>query len=240
MPKPTLETRSLSWGTHSIHTWRLQAATPLANVPTVVMMHGAGTADSTRAFGLAQTFAASGVTVISLDFVGHGKTGGAMEAMSLQLRTELALHVINYWTAPTGKLILCGFSMSGHTALRLTGRLGERITAISLMAPGIYAKEAEEVLFGDNFSKIIRQPDSWQNSLALQDAQKFSGRVHMLMSNHDQVIPWDVPEHLLRAFRTNAQEVRFDVLAGPDHKVAIWLSSHPEYGRRILEYLLGV
>jgi len=129
--------------------------------------------------------------------------------------------------------------MSGHTALMLTERLGERVQALSLMAAGIYAAEAESVPFAEEFSSIIRKENSWQNSLALKNAERFQGKVHILTSNHDEVIPWGVSEHLLAAFKKNAAEVRFDILKEPDHKVALWLSEKPARGHDIMRYLLS-
>jgi uncharacterized protein len=230
----------IQWEGQAVHSWKLEPIHALSSAPVVVMMHGAGTSDSTRAEPLAQAFADCGVAIVSFDFVGHGKTGGEMKNMSLQQRTEVALTVINYWTKPKDELILCGFSMSGHTALMLSERLGGRVRAMSLMAPGVYAAEAETIPFTEAFSNIIRRPESWKNSLALTNAKTFSGRVHMLMSTHDEVIPWVVAEHLLAAFRHSAQEVRFDLLKEPDHKVAVWLGRHPERGHDIMRYLLGI
>lgn len=235
----TKHTTTLNWNDHQVYTWQLQPKKPLANAPTIVMMHGAGTADSTRAEGMANVFADMGLTVISLDFVGHGQTGGSFADVTLKRRTELAEAVIAHWASDTNRLILCGFSMSGHTVLRLTERLGERVHAISVMAPGIYAKAAEDVPFTTAFSEIIRVSNSWQDSLALEDARRFSGKVHIVMSNHDQVIPWGVPEHLLKAFREKASEVRFEVLAEPDHKIAVWLSQQPERCQEMMRYLLS-
>jgi len=230
---------SLRWKSYVIHTWHMQPEQLLENSPTVVMLHGAGTSDSTRSEGLARAFADCGVRVISFDFVGHGKSTGKVSEMSLKLRTDVASAVIEHWTATSDKLVLCGFSMSGHTALMLTERLGERVQAISLMAAGTYAAQAENVLFTKEFSSIIRKEYSWQDSSALKNAEKFQGKVYMLTSSHDEVIPWGVAEHLLRAFRKNAVEVRFDALKEPGHKLAIWLSERPSRGRDIMRYLLA-
>lgn len=201
-------------------------------------MHGAGTADSTRTAGLAEAYASEGVRVISFDFVGHGKTGGSMQEMSLQLRTEVARAVIDHWTSTLDFLILSGSSMSGHTALRLTEQLTDRVIALALMAPAIYATDAEEVPFTEAFSNIIRTENSWQDSLALRNAEAFPGKVHILVGADDPVIPWGVTQHLVTAFRTNASEVRFDVVRGPGHGVSGWQSARPARGRNVLQYLL--
>lgn len=234
----TKTTYTLPWETHQLYTWCLEPATRLEDAPTIILMHGAGTADSTRTEGLAETYAGHGVRVISFDFVGHGKTGGAMRDMTLRLRTEVAKVVIDHWTVANEQLILSGASMSGHTALRLTDILGDRVTALALMAPAIYAAAAEEVLFTEEFSNIIRTENSWQDSLALRNAEAFMGKVHILLGADDPVIPWGVAQHLLTTFRTNASEVRFDMVRGPGHGVSGWQSAHPERGTDVLQYLL--
>lgn len=238
MMKFTKTEQTVPWKTHQIYSWCLEPEQKLGDAPTIVLMHGAGTADSTRTEGLAETYARAGVRVISFDFVGHGKTGGSMREMSLQLRTEVAMTIINHWTSPMDALILCGTSMSGHTALRLTEQLTDRVTALALMAPAIYAADAEVVPFTEAFSNIIRVKDSWQDSLALQNATAFSGKVHMLISADDPVIPWGAMQLLLTAFRTNASEIRFEVVRGAGHGVSAWQSARPERGSDVLQYLL--
>jgi uncharacterized protein len=234
----TKAVHALPWQNQTIHTWCLDPAVPRPHAPTIVMMHGAGTSNSLRAQGMAEVFARSGMRVISLDFVGHGQTSGALQDVSLALRTQVARAVIDYWTQDTDKLILCGASMSGHTALRLTAELADRVVALNLFAPAIYAAEAEPVLFGDDFRRILRSERSWESSLALRDAQQFTGKVYIALSNHDEIIPWEAATQLFTAFKNQAREVRFSLLSEPDHKLAAWLSARPERCLDILRYAL--
>jgi alpha-beta hydrolase superfamily lysophospholipase len=114
------ETKFLGTSEGPIYTWFLESRSPnKTNKPTLVLLHGAGQSNSERYTELAKVFSDNGISVVSLDFIGHGKTGGRVEDNSLALRTKHALVAIDYWIEKTTPLILCGSSMSGHTALRV-------------------------------------------------------------------------------------------------------------------------
>ncbi len=223
----------------SLHTSFLSTQSPRADKLTVIIMHGAGESDSSRHAGLARLFADNGVSVVALDFVGHGITGGHLGDSSLSLRTEHAQAAIERWTDANTPLILCGFSMSGHVVLRLLPRLGARVKSIGLFCPATYAVEAEDVMFGDEFTEILHQPDSWRSSLGLQHAAQFKGRAAIIVGSEDAVIPWEVTAELVRRLKANASEVRLEVLGGVNHQLAAWLSNHKEFSEQIVRYLAG-
>lgn len=238
MTEHTLSTKTIEWSSRQLHTWKLEPSV-IKQDTVAVILHGAGTADSSRSFGLAHAFADEGIPVIALDFVGHGKTGGDIADLSLHKRTQQALAAINHWTTSDQKLILCGFSMSGHTVLRLTELLQKRTRAISLLCPAAYAKSAEETAFTEEFSTLIRRPESWRDSFALENAQKFDGRAHIMIGANDQIIPWGVIEALLQSLRESSKEVRLEIVTGVEHKLAQWLSEQPERCRSIVQYLMA-
>lgn len=219
------------------HTSFLQSWRQRADGLTAVIMHGAGQADSLRHAGLAKVFADSGISVISLDFVGHGKTGGKVSDNSLALRLAHTRAAIQHWTQPTTPLILCGFSMSGHVVLRLLPVMGERVRSIGLFCPATYAAKAEDVFFGPAFTNIIRAPSSWQTSLGLRDAKSFAGRAIVIVGSHDTVIPWEVIATMTGALKHKSQEVRLEVLGGVTHKLAAWLSAHQTFSEHVVAYL---
>lgn len=238
MKSHSLSAETIKWTDEQLHTWKLESSKDKYEYIAVIL-HGAGTADSSRALGLAHAFADEGVSVISLDFIGHGKTGGDIKKLSLHKRTQQAMAAIQHWTSPGQKLILCGFSMSGHTVLRLTELLGSRVNAISLLCPAVYSKDAEEVAFTEEFTAILRRPGSWQDSPALNNARSFKGRAHVMIGASDPVIPWGVIEELLKSLRENADEIRLEVVTGVEHKLAVWLSSQPDRSKYIVRYLVG-
>lgn len=230
-----MEECELALNDKTFHSWRLSTGT--AGKTVAVLLHGAGTSDSTRAVSLAEDFAAAGIPVVSLDFFGHGKTGGELAQTSLTERINQAETAITFWTKPDDTLIICGFSMSGHVVLRLTESLGDRVQSIGLFCPAVYAKEAEDVPFGPAFSEIIRRPHSWQNSLALEVAAKFKGRALIFISADDEVIPWPVVAEIASRLRISASDVRLQLVRGARHQLMQWLASQPEHRKSIVNYL---
>jgi len=234
-----LQTTSLSINDISVYTAYLPAKQPRSDGLTAVLMHGAGTASSERFHGLAEALSAKGVAVVLLDFLGHGKTGGDLHKNSLRLRTEHALAVIRHWTNATTPLILCGSSMSGHTALRVASQLGEQVRSLCLLQPALYASEAETVPFTEEFTRILHDHGSWQSSLALTDAQQFTGKAIVVIGTEDPVIPWGVIEALMNRLKVSAQEVRIDILRGVAHELPVWLPKHQTMCDQLIAYLIS-
>lgn len=221
----------------SIYTAFLPARQPRNDGLTAVLLHGAGQASSERFYGLAEKFSAAGIAVVMLDFLGHGKTGGDVRKNHLDLRTEHALTAIAHWTTSGTPLILCGSSMSGHTALRVAARLGEQVHSLCLLQPATYAAEAENVPFTDAFTKILHTKGSWQSSLALADARNFTGKAVVAIGTEDKVIPWGVIESLMNNLKESAKEVRIEILRGVGHELPLWIPRHPTFCRALIDYL---
>lgn len=217
----------------------LRTSEPRTDNLTAVIMHGAGRASSSRYTQLAQEFANEGLSVVLLDFIGHGKTGGNIADNSLQKRTTHALAAIKYWTSDTTPLILCGFSMSGHTALRTAGILGDRVNGLGLFCPAVYAAEAETLAFGPEFTELIRTPESWRDSLALKDAARFAGRAAIVIGDEDEVIPKEVISSLKHVLGESSTELHVEILPGVTHQLAKWLTAHESQSRAIVRYLVG-
>lgn len=222
-----------------LHSSILKSPKPRSDNLTAVILHGAGESSSQRHEEMAKVFAEQGVSVVTLDFVGHGKTGGNLFDSSLMLRTQHAKVAIEHWTEADTPLILCGFSMGGHTALSLLSYFGPRVRSIGLFCPATYAAEAEEVHFGPEFTTILRTNGSWRSSLGIQNAEQFKGRAAMVIGSEDVVIPWEVVTEIARALKTNASEVRLEVLGGVSHQLADWLAKHETFSKQIVQYLAG-
>jgi pimeloyl-ACP methyl ester carboxylesterase len=233
-----LQTTTLKLDGASIFTSYTRADTPRSDGLTAVFLHGAGQSNSERFAGLSAFFAGHGVAVIALDFIGHGKTGGKMSDNSLALRTSHALAVIGHWTQADVPLILCGSSMSGHTALRVASELGERVKSLWLLQPAVYAREAEDAKFTADFTEILRRPESWKSSHALQDAARFSGKALVTIGSEDKVIPWGVIEALMDNLRKSATETRLEVFDGVGHELPTWLPQHPDTCQDLFDYLV--
>lgn len=139
---------------------RAPATSPTVVLPTVVLLHGAGTSDKSRLTGLMTDFAARGHHALACDFSGHGDSSGALEDLSLRRRFRQARAVIDQCVPAGAGLVLIGFSMSGQTVADLVAHYGSRVASIGLCAPAVYAARAWPVPFSAGFTEIIRTPGS--------------------------------------------------------------------------------
>jgi pimeloyl-ACP methyl ester carboxylesterase/aminoglycoside phosphotransferase (APT) family kinase protein len=208
--------------------------------PTVVLLHGAGRGSKERLLPLLAEFTARGCRGIAFDFSGHGDSTGALRELSLRRRFEQAVAVIDAHVPAGGPLIPVGFSMSGQTVADLAGHYGERVVALGLCAPAVYAGEAWDVPFGDGdgrFSEIIRRPGGWRTAPALDVLRAYEGRAVLAVPGTDAVIPSAVTEAVQDALATRAQFTRFDV---PDagHQLGLWFQDHGAWRRDFADALL--
>nr|WP_119611822.1 phosphotransferase [Streptomyces acidiscabies] len=205
-----------------------------------VLLHGAGRGSKARLLPLAGEFTAHGVQALALDFSGHGESTGHLRELSLQRRFEQAVAVIDAYGPAELPLILAGFSMSGQTVADLTAHYGERVTAIALAAPAVYAPEAWTEPFGEGdgrFTEIIRTPDTWRRSAALDVLRGYTGRALLLVPETDEVIPPEVTEAIEDALTARAQYSRVE-LKGADHQLGLWYRDHAEARRELVTDLL--
>jgi aminoglycoside phosphotransferase (APT) family kinase protein/dienelactone hydrolase len=208
--------------------------------PAAVLLHGAGTGSKERVLPLLAEFVGRGCHGLAFDFSGHGESTGALAELSLRRRFEQAVAVIDARLPAHAPLILVGFSMSGQTVADLVRHYGDRVAAVGLGAPAVYAAEAWDVPFGDGtgrFTGILRTPGSWRDSPALDVLRGYHGRAVLAVPGTDTVIPPEVTEAVQDALAARAQYTRFE-LPGAEHRLGIWLRDHPEDARRFVTAVL--
>lgn len=208
---------------------------------TVVVLHGAGNSSKERLLPLLGEFAAHGCHRLALDFSGHGESTGALRELSLRRRFEQAVAVIDAHASEGGSLILVGFSMSGQTVADLVRHYGQRVAAVALCAPAVYAAEAWDVPFGDGtgrFSEIIRGPGSWRAAPALDALRSYEGRAVLVVPGTDAVIPPDVTEAVQDALSTRARFTRFE-LPDATHALGLWFRDHGDARREFAGAVLA-
>lgn len=235
-----LQEATIPSGGFSIYTSFLEASRPRSDDLTVAIFHGAGQASSARHQSLSGLFADHGVSVVSLDFVGHGKTGGEVGQNSLALRTLHAEAAINHWTGKKTPLILCGFSMSAYTVLRVLPRFAGRVRGIGLLCPAAYSVEADEVNFGPEFTKALKETRKLVSSSPIYaEAARFEGRALLVTGAQDEVIPWDITQDYINSLRQNTKMARVEIIGGVGHKLSAWMSENAEFSAKAIEYLAG-
>lgn len=208
---------------------------------TVVLLHGAGINGSKeRLLPLLDEFVARGCRGLALDFSGHGESTGELRELSLRRRFEQAAAVIDARVPADGPLVLVGFSMSGQTVADLARHYGERVAAIGLCAPAVYAAEAWALPFGEGdgeFSTIIRAPEGWRASPALDAFREYSGRAVLAVPGRDDIIPPAVTEAVADALSTRAQFTRLE-LPDAEHWLGLWLRDHADDRREFVDAVL--
>ncbi|WP_329241830.1 alpha/beta fold hydrolase [Streptomyces canus] len=207
---------------------------------TAVLLHGAGRGSKERLLPLLDEFVAHGCRALAFDFSGHGESSGELGELSLRRRFEQAVAVIDAHAPADGPLVLVGFSMSGQTVADLAEHYGERVAALGLCAPAVYAAEAWDVPFGHGdgrFSEIIRRPDSWRRSPALEVLRTYEGRAVLAVPGTDAVIPPEVTEVVQEALAFRAQFTRLE-LPEAEHQLGFWLRDHADDRRELVAALL--
>ncbi|MFF1476598.1 alpha/beta fold hydrolase [Streptomyces sp. NPDC058301] len=220
---------------------------------TVVLLHGAGIGDKARLAELGEDFRARGHRVLALDFSGHGASSGDLAELSLERRFRQAREAIDAYVPAGQSLVLTGFSMSGQTVADLAAHYGSRVAGIGLCAPAVYADAAWSEPFGaepgapgtppgapvSRFTEILRTPDSWRGSRALDVFRALRTRVVLAVPEVDEIIPYAVTEAVTEALAAG-NELRFTrlVFAGAHHRLGVWFREHPAERARFVDAVL--
>ncbi|MFJ7072776.1 alpha/beta hydrolase [Streptomyces sp. NPDC098781] len=208
---------------------------------TAVLLHGAGVGSKERLLPMLADFVARGCRGLAFDFSGHGESTGALGELSLRRRFEQAVAVIDAHVPAGGPLVLVGFSMSGQTVTDLVGHYGDRVAAVGLCAPAVYAREAWDVPFGEGdgrFSEIIRRPGGWRGAPALDVLRAYEGRAVLAVPGTDVIIPPEVTEAVQDALAARARFTRFDV-PDAEHMLGSWFEEHAEDRREFVTTVLA-
>jgi len=155
--------------------------------PQVLFLHGAGAGTMQRQLPIAEyLLEKKGIASFLFDFSGHGESSGTLATSSLARRVSEAEAALQFFDV-TSPFSLCGFSMGGHVALELLARYP--VANLVLFYPGVYAAEAYSESFGEGFSEIIRQPNSWKDAAVVKNLHTFSGNFLLVIGEEDTVIP---------------------------------------------------
>ncbi|MEG8275886.1 alpha/beta fold hydrolase [Streptomyces sp. AHA2] len=208
---------------------------------TVVLLHGAGNGSADRLVPLLEEFAAHGCPALAFDFSGHGRSSGRLRELSLRRRFEQAVSVIDARVGGDGPLVLVGFSMSGQTVADLARHYGDRVAALGLCAPAVYAAQAWDVPFGagdGRFSEVIRTEGSWRGSPALDVLRAYEGRAVLAVPGRDEVVPAAVTEAVSEALARRSQFTHRE-FPGARHRLGLWFRDHAEERREFVTDVLA-
>ncbi|WP_417198090.1 alpha/beta hydrolase [Bizionia sp.] len=210
-------------------------------LPTVLMLHGAGNSNKNRLIPLAKQLFENGLGIFCFDFSGQG-CSTSNKISSIQKKTDEAISALKYLN-PKLKITIIAFSMSGQVAINLMlSKYKNRIENLILFAPALYDKKALEVHFGVKFSKIIRKTNSWKNNNAPEALKNFQGKLLIFFSRNDNIIPEEIPEILINsAVGTSNKKIIF--LNHAPHQLAKWTSDKKEnaefVAKEILQHIMS-
>jgi uncharacterized protein len=198
----------------------------------LVILHGAGLGTRDRFRPFRTCLAQHGISSLAFDFIGHGETGGDLSESSLQRRTEQACAVIES-VGVTRPFSLLGSSMGGYNAVKLLEIYP--IENLILFVPAMYGTAAYAVPFGEAFTRVIRQPNSWAESDAWRILGAFRGRLLLVMAGLDDVIPEDVVRRIYASAVNASLRTSYAVARSP-HLLIHYLSQEP----REFEHVIGL
>jgi pimeloyl-ACP methyl ester carboxylesterase len=195
-----------------------------ASAVDFVFLHGAGPAASMALVQeIAKDLAQAGYRSVIFDAFGHGASTGALAEQSLTGRTDQARYVLKHLTQRP--VVLVGFSMGGHVAAMLATEPALQVAGLVLCAPAAYARDAEQLEFGDGFTEAIRRQDSWKDAAAYGQVAKFDGPVLLCVPEFDKVIPAGVTEAYEEALTDNMQAETI-IIPGASHRLGAWFTQN--------------
>ncbi len=199
--------------------------------PRVVCIHGASQEGSARFDMLRQHLSKAGIASLGFDFIGAGQTGGEVLGSSLKERLEQARTVID--SAHLQKpLVLIGASMGADTAIRLTREYPT--SALMLFVPGVYARSAYAVPFGEEFSSILHEDRSWEQSDTWEILSEFTGSLFVIGAEEDEVVPREIIDRII-ASAGNAKQKELHIVPRSPHRVLPYLNDHHDQFARVFE-----
>lgn len=201
-----------------------------AGLPGVLALHGGGASSRQGFKPLLQALAEGGSTGAAFDFIGQGESEGSLLGSSLAHRQEQALAVARHLGLQS-PVALLGSSMGGHVACTLIQALAPR--ALVLFCPAAYASAAQQLAFGPAFQGALRATRHFDDSPALAELERFTGRLLLVYGSQDEVIPEAVQQHYLHRAR-QARSVELIRLEGAGHRLHDWLAARPERFAEVL------
>ena len=209
---------------------------PKGSQPEILLLHGAGISNRQVFNKLRELLAEKGIASCAFDFVGYGETGGFVQESSLESRTKQASAVIEACNLKKPLIIRAG-SMAGYNAIKLTELFP--VKNLILSAPAVYTKDAYSVNFGEEFSAIIRKPESWRASDAWDILHKFTGDLLIISAEKDTFIPKDVIQMIYDS-SVNASSREIMTIPNAPHQLATFLQENPKQFELVIEKVMSV
>ncbi len=206
--------------------------------PAILFLHGGAKIDpgeNTR--DLADFISQNGYPALAFHFSGVGKSSGYLNDQSLHNRmTDIKIVLDNYHFEKPLKIIAS--SMGAYMAVKMLPLFD--VSHVILFCPAAYDCAAYTANFGHDFTQIIRQKKSWQNTDAFKIMQNYSNKVMMITGGRDEVIPAEIFDRYRSAMQHNPSHQFISYPQAP-HNIYNYLQDNPdqnaEFKKRLLMFL---
>ena len=203
--------------------------------PGVFIFHGAGISERSRYTTLRNFLGEENIVSCAVDFIGHGETGGSMNDSSLEKRTLQAKAVIDSFDAQK-PLKIIGSSMSGYNTIKLTELF--KVESLVLFVPAVFRTKTYCVPFGPEFSKIIREHESWQDSDAWEILENYTGKLLIISGDKDEVIPLHLTQKIYDSAVHSSQK-ELILIPGATHAVMNFLEENPKEKDKVFRKIIS-
>lgn len=118
---------------------------------------------------------------------------------------------------PDNEITLIGISMGGYCATIAAACCPETVDHLLLVTPAAYDLKARYCHFGPEFSSVIRQPISWDNSDAFWYAEQTIQPVIIIYYENDRVVPINLVGAYSESFKARKLKPRVEtsLIEGP-------------------------
>lgn len=197
--------------------------------PTVISLHGGGPSNRNTTKYIAEYLAKKDLTVIRFDYSGQGESTGLMKESSLSKRLNETKKVLDSFHV-NHPITVIGTSMGGHIASLLTTLFN--VQCLILFCPAAYDRNAFDIPFTDEFTKIIRKLNSYENSNVFEILKQFKGKSLTIIGNNDAIIPETVIDNYNKSLK-NSELSMFLRLDNCPHRVHVWLEKNEHARNKI-------
>ena len=228
------------------------------DAPWVLSIHGAR-ADFSKSnpvtFGLQER----DYSLLAMTLSGHSPAG-----ILRPEETSLANNIIEAKTfyenldSSRPKTVIA-FSLGGAVALEVLAKHLDEIDRLVLFYPAIYAAEANDKHFGEEFRQVLTTPYSYRQNRSVEILKNFKGKLLLVKGQYDGLdpeaygkpagssagefelnghkyyspIPKEVIDMILAAVPADRRQLI--EVAGCDHLMMGWLRKHPDEAKQLLD-----
>lgn len=192
----------------------------------ILFIHGSGSHQGGYRERAAATSESLGAICLTFDLSGHGESGGSRASLSARDHLDDCLDAFDTLAGESavdaGRIGICAASYGAYLAAMLIAR--RAAASLLLRAPALYS-DAELDLAGGPRDSGCQTPET---ATALRNVAGYAGRVLILESEHDELIPHAVVEAYLSACRQG----RHEVIRGAGHRL-----SEPRWKAEFIEII---